>query len=289
METIIDQLVYLSLGEGRHVDELRFALLSAARFRTEGAGWSIRVYTDRPDLFVDAPADVRSVTAETASEWAGPHGYVYRGKILALADALADPGTERAAIIDGDTYFTKSPTHLFSRIGPGRTMVHRREGRPYPPEVAALRTVLTQYTPVDSTGSSWRITETEPLWNSGVVGMHRSDAGFCAEALDLNDQLLDHGFGERSHTAEMVAFGVVLDRRSRIKECFDVLTHYWPAAIRGPFLLRLRDAWSDPSLAPDAAFAQLWEHRPRESRKERTKLWIKRVAAKGGVELGRRT
>jgi hypothetical protein len=281
--------VYLSLGTGQHVDEIRFSVLSADRFRTEDADWSIRVYTDRPELFADLRADLCTVTPETASSWSGPHAYVYRGKIMALADALGDPGITRAAIIDGDTYFTKSPTRLFSRIAPGRTVVHVREGRPRPPELAALRTVLTRHTPVDQGGVPWDIEETETLWNSGVIGLHRSDAGLCDEALHLNDQLLDHGFAERSHIAEMVGFGVVLARRSTISECRDVVTHYWPADRRDRFATRLRETWADPSSDPEAGFARLWDDRPRETVNQRIKFRIKRVAAMAGVELGRRS
>jgi hypothetical protein len=281
--------VYLSIGVGQHVDEIRFSMLSADRFRTEDADWSIRVYTDRPELFTDVRADVRTVTKETATSWSGPHSYVYRGKIKALADALGDPEVTRAAIIDGDTYFTKSPARLFSRIEPGRTVVHVREGRPRPPEIAALRSVLTRYTPVDLAGAPWNIEETETLWNSGVIGMHRSDACLCDEALHLNDQLLDHGFAERSHIAEMVGFGVALARRSTIAESRDVVTHYWPADKRDRFAVRLRETWADPSTGPEAGFARLWNDRPRESVNERIKFRIKRVASMAGVELGQRS
>jgi hypothetical protein len=279
--------VYLSIGKGQHVDEIRFSLLSADRFHSDDAEWSIRVYTDHPESFADLRADVQIVPPETATSWSGPHGYVYRGKIAALAEALTEPGTSRAAIIDGDTYFTRSPAHLFSRIAPGRTVIHLREGRPRAAETAALRTVLSEYTPVDTAGAPWGIVETETLWNSGVVGVHRSDAALCHEALYLNDQLLDHRFAEQSHTAEMVAFGVVLARRSKITECHDVVTHYWPADIRDPFAVRLRETWSAPSADPASAFARLWEDRPREGLNRRTKFWIKRLAAKAGVEVGR--
>ena len=281
--------MYLSLGAGRHVDEARFSVLSAARFHGDGAGWAVRVYTDRPDLFADLPAEVEALSPDTVRSWAGRHDYVYRGKIAALADALARPGTARAAVIDGDTYFTRSPSRLFRWVAPGRSVVHRREGRPHPPEQAALRSVLAGHVPVDRTGVPWGVTETQTLWNSGVVGLHRADAALCDEALDLTDQLLDHGFGERSHTAEMVAVGVVLERRTVIRETSGTVTHYWPAAIRKPFLPQLQQAWSDPTLDPAAAFERLWPQRPRESHLDRGKLWVKRTAGRAGLELGRRT
>jgi hypothetical protein len=72
----------------------------------------------------------------------------------------------------------------------------------------------------------------EVLWNSGVVALHASDAHLCEEVRGLTDQLLDHGFADHSHIAEMAAFGVVLSRRSRLAECHDVVSHYWPTELR---------------------------------------------------------
>ncbi len=278
--------MYVSLGAGRHVDEMRFSVLSAARFRSDGdAGWQARLYTDRPDAFSDLPVTVEAVDGTTAGRWSGPHGYVYAAKISALADALAAPGVDRAAVIDGDTYFTRPPGELFRRISPGSSLMHVREGRPAPPERAALEKVLSTHDPVDSTGASWGLTAQEILWNSGVVGLSREDAGLCAEAGALTDQLLAHGFGELSHTAEMVAFGTVLDRRTSVGECFDVVTHYWPTELRRPFDDRLATVWSTADVAPDEAFETLWRDRPRPRPVSRAKFRVKRLAGRIGVEL----
>lgn len=285
-EALIDTLVYVSLGAGRHVDELRFSVLSAARFLTaERPEWQVRLYSDQPDTFADLPVTVEAVDETTARQWSGTHGYVYSAKILALADALQKPGTDRAAVIDGDTYFSRSPAELFSRLAPGKSLMHVREGRPAPPERAALEKVLNAHDPVDSSGTSWGMTAQEILWNSGVVGLCAEDAGLCTEVVALTDQLLEHGFGELSHTAEMVAFGTVLDRRTSVGECFDIVTHYWLTELRQPFDARLRDVWADAGMAPDDAFASLWRERPREGAVSRAKFRVKRLARRVGVEL----
>ncbi|MCW2616115.1 MAG: hypothetical protein JWN08_3109 [Frankiales bacterium] len=274
--------MYLSLGEGRHVDELRFSVLSAARFAP--GGWDVRLYTDRPDAFAGLPVSVRHVDDATAAGWSGTAGYVYRSKIEALAETLRSPGVQRAAIIDGDTYFTRSPAELFAGVSPARTVMHLREGRPAPPEVAALEQVLSRCQPVDLAGVPWGMTSQETLWNSGVVALHTVDVDLCAEVAHLTDQLLDQGFAEFSHTAEMVAFGVVLGRRTLLGECHGAVTHYWQTELRSRFRPLLQQAWADPSLRQDEAFDRLWRRRPRLGPSGRAKFVAKRLAAKVGVE-----
>lgn len=264
---------------------MQFAILSAARFRTEAADWRIVLYTDRTESFAGLPVDIRLVDSATAAEWASPHQYVYRGKIRALADSLATPGTQRSVIVDGDTYFTRSPAELLARIAPGTAVMHVFEGPPAPPEVNALRHVLAQYQPVDTAGKSWDIVENEPLWNSGVVGLHTDDAYLCHEATYLTDQLLDHGFAGFSHIAEMLAFGVCLDRRVAVRECFGIITHYWQTDIRLPFLDVLADVWADPTLNRREAFYVLWARRPRPGVEWRTKFIIKRLVRRVGINV----
>lgn len=285
LEAVIDSLLYLSLGEGRHVNEIRFSLMTAARTRSADDQWQVVLYTDRPDLFAGLPAQLHAVDDETAAAWSRAGEYVYRGKICALDAELRRPGVDRAAIIDGDTYFKRDVSSVFDRVRPGRTVMHLREGRPGPPEERALRRVLEGGQLADLSGQPWGITRREILWNSGVVGMHREDARLLPEVLHLNDELLRRGFAEESHIAEMLAFSVVLDRRTRIKDCYDIVMHYWFWDLREAFHRHLSRAWSGADTDPEAACALLWPERPKPKLVPRVKFAIKRAAARVGVEL----
>src|SRR3954468_18996136 len=129
-------LVYLSLGSGPHVGEIRFSALSAAKYLVAASSWRIVVYTDDPGSFEGLPVEVRRVDAGTAASWKEPHGYFFRSKIKVLEASLQTDAAS-SAIIDGDTYFRKSPDVLFRRIAHGRSVLHQREGLPAPPEQAA--------------------------------------------------------------------------------------------------------------------------------------------------------
>jgi hypothetical protein len=283
-EFSINSLIYLSLGQGKHVNEIRFSVLTAARFLLEDSDWRILIYTDDRETFAGLPVEILEVDEATAREWAGAKGYVYRSKIIVLADSLREQQSQRSAIVDGDTYFKHSPEALFRRIVPGTSLMHVREGRPMPPERRGFEHVIGMGQPVDLRGSSWDLLEDETMWNSGVVGLDVSDVRLCDDALDLNDQLLKKGFGDHSHTAEMVALGVVLSRRTRIRECFDVVVHYWPGEMRPVFGVRLGEVFG--SSAPQAKkYETLWRARPKESLERRVKFRVKRLMHKVGIEL----
>ncbi len=284
----MDDLVYFSFGEGRHVDELRFSILSAARYLGDGSGdgddWRIVVYADRTEPFADLPVEVRPVTPETVAEWIGPHRYIWRAKIQVIEQALA-AGADRCLYVDGDTYLVRSPRVLFDRLGPGRSLLHLREGRPPAPEEAALAHVLASSEPAATDGRPWRFRGDRASWNAGVVGLHASDAGLCREVGHLTDQLLAAGFDRYSHTSEQVAFTVVLDERTRLRAAHDVIRHYWRADLRRPFGARLAETMSDRSLSPEAQFRLLWDHRPQEEPARRAKQSVKRLAWRVGVRV----
>jgi hypothetical protein len=278
-------LVYVCLGNGRHVNELRFSVLTAAQFLGDGGNWNILLFSDSAQPFEGLPVQFRYVEPSVAARWCGPHQYVYRSKICALAASLDLQETERSVIVDGDTYFKQSPSRLFERVGPGAALMHLREGPPEASERAALEATLNKKEPVDLNGDLWHIRAREIMWNSGVVGLHKLDSVLCNEAIHLTDQLLDQGFGELSHTAEMVAFGVTLARRTKVRECFDIIVHYWQAELRQPFSTRLSATWADESLSHDEQLTALWPHRPRADFKARSKFFVKRLARKVRVEL----
>lgn len=282
----MDDVVYLSVGTGRHVNELRFSIMSAARHLRDDSSWRIILYADDATPFADLPVDVVLVDPATWAEWVGPHQYVWRAKIEVMVRALAAPGTSRCVYVDGDTYFRRSPAEMISRVGPGRSLLHTREGRPPPPEVAALRHVLDQHRPADTAGRAWSLGADRASWNAGVVGLHEDDASLCREVAHLTDQLLAHGFDEHSHTAEQVGFTVCLtERTKKVRESHDVLMHYWRDDLRDPFAPLLEEAWTDPSATPEQSFHRLWPNRPRERPMKRAKTAVKRLAWRLGARI----
>lgn len=280
----MDHLVYISFGEGRHVDEVRFSVQTAARHLAAGGGaWGVDVWTDRPEQWKDLPVSVVEVSPEQALAWMGPHRYVWRAKIEVLRAALAAADGGRCLYVDGDTWWSRSPSVVFDRIGPGRSVMHLREGRPPAPEVAALAHVLERHQPVDGSGHAWTFPADRDSWNAGVIGLHPADAGACPEVASLTDQLLEHGFGEHSHTSEQLAFAVALQARTEVSECRDAVVHYWPTEMREPFGAALAQAREADGVGERELFERLWSCRPRPTAQRRAKEGAKRLLRRVGV------
>lgn len=277
----LDCLVYLSLGNGPHIDEVRFSVLSAFSHRRPKSSWRIVIYTDNQQSLEGLQVEFRHVDSITAASWTAPHGVFYRSKIKALEASLR-AGASRSVLIDGDTYFRRSPDELFDRIAPGASILHLREGPPAPPVRAAIRHVLEQHVPVDLDGTPWGLTEETTIWNAGVLGLHRTDVALCERALRLMDQLEACDFHRYSHVSEQIALTMCFGRYTRIKECMDVLVHYWPSEIRQPFRIHMTRVYQNPLAS---TYVALWPHRPRFGLTDRVKLRVKRAARRVGVEL----
>lgn len=260
-------LIYLSYGEGIHEQEIAFSILSAYRWLGVGRpDWRIVVYTDRPETFSTLDVVTVSLDAKRLNDWAGASGFGHRRKIMALRDALSRFDGP-SALLDGDTYFRCSPNRLMARVGPGRAVMHLREGvvNTLPgraqKELVAMLDSVGSFT--DLAGEPLTITAGEPMWNSGVVGVHPSDSRLLDEAIHLTDQFCRHS---RLHTLEQFALGLVLSRRASLREAGDVVFHYWDRSFRDPFHRVLPGVLSKHSTLPLAERVRLsYSHRPRSS------------------------
>jgi hypothetical protein len=188
----LNNLLYLSYGAGIHEQETVFSLLSAwHHVSPQNGDLRFLLYTDRPQIFAGLPVLVEPLSAEQLTEWDGPCRASDRRKIQALQHALGKY-SGATVLLDGDTWLRKSPKILFDRIGPGRAVMHLREGRlteigtPIPTEMAA---VLRRERFTDSAGRPLDVPPDSAMWNSGVIGIDPSDAAKLGEALNLMDQL----------------------------------------------------------------------------------------------------
>ena len=277
-------LLYLSYGQGLHEQEVAFSLLSAWRWAEPGAN-EIRflVYTDHPESFAGLPVTIELVPREQWDEWAGPFQFNHRRKIIALGHAL-QKYSGATVLLDGDTWFRKSPRLLFGRVGPGHAVMHIREGRlteikmPIPLEMAGL---LQRYRFTDSSGRVVEIPASSAIWNAGVVGMHPGDKGLLGEVLHLTDQMCAKS---KLHILEQFAFSYVLEQRMvQLTEAADVVFHYWPPYLHEPFRLKLPRIMAEYASLPLAERAgRCYVERPRPTMSRRAKV----IAKKGLQTLG---
>ena len=280
-------LVYLSYGTGPHVDEIIFSILSVHHWIDPAeSGIEIIVYTDNPAAFVGLGATIVELDDATLREWSGPMNYAHRRKPEALRDALARTGG-RVAMIDGDTWFRQSPAALFDRIRPGRAILHIREYRlAYHDDAQSqfFATLLAGREWHDLSGRPIKIGDNPAMWNSGVIGMHASDARLVDEALHLLDQLAEAA--PDIHYIEQFAFGHCL-APLQLTEAAHTVFHYWPLHLRDPFKQRLAAVLDEGRGMPISERAhRAFAARPRASIAAQAKMAVKTMLFRLGLRTG---
>lgn len=280
-------LVYLSYGTGPHVDEIIYSILSVHHWIGPAeSGIEIIVYTDSPAAFVGLGATIVELDDATLREWAGRMNYAHRRKPEAMRDALARTGG-RVAMIDGDTWFRQSPAALFDRIAPGRGILHiceYRLGDHDDPQSQSFAAMLAEREWRDLSGRPIATGNNPAMWNSGVIGVHSSDAGLIDEALHLLDQLAEAAPG--THYIEQFAVGHCL-APLQLAEAADTVFHYWPPHLRDPFKHRLAAVLAEGQGMPLHERAhRAFSARPRASIAAQAKMALKTLLFRLGVPAG---
>lgn len=277
-------LVYLSYGgQPTQVAETTYGVLSGRR--AAGPGTDVLLYTDSPSSYAGLPVDLRVITPQEMTEWAGPHGYAHRRKTAVVDDALTALGAP-VVFVDSDTWFRRPATRLFERVGPGRTVLHLREGnldqgRAPDRELAAALDGRT-YAQLD--GTPLTLARDVPMWNSGVVGIHPDDGHLVREALHLTDQV--YAEHQELPTVEQLALGYFLESRTRVSPASDVVYHYWHPIVRAPFHERLPSLLEETAALPlEQRLEALHRARPRLHGRDRAK----HLARQAYRATGRRT
>src|SRR5215831_2779715 len=286
----MDNLLYLSYGQGPHVDQLVYAVLSALdMLGRESSSYRIIVYTDNPVVLGDLPVHIETLDSKRLDDWAGPFGFNHRRKIFAIKEALQKFGG-RLVYCDADTYFLKHPHKIFARIRPGHTVMHIREGHLYDSHAGDVANFLKDHDLRNRAGRRWNITPDTPIFNAGVIGLHEADISLLDEVLHLTDQIYPH---VRIHTIEQFAFSGCFQQCTKLRQSYDVVHHYWPPPGRALFSEELHRVLRDPSISSqEERFRRLLPHQPRQSishnrhfvtMRRRMYLRVRRMAQRIGV------
>jgi hypothetical protein len=262
----MNNLVYLSYGQGPHIDELVFSVLSALHMiGPDRTNYRIIVYTDNPRILGDLPVHMELLGEKDLGEWAGPFGMNDRRKFFIARNALQKFGG-RLVFCDADTYFLEHPRKLFRRIRPGHTLLHIKEGHLNYCHAGELANFLERPHDLRTvTGQPWRLTQNALMFNSGVIGMDEADISLLDEVIYLADQIYPY---VKMRSVEQFAFGVCFAQYTRLRESYDIIYHYWPMPRRAVFQEQLRRILHDPSIVSDEErYHQLLPHRPSQSQK----------------------
>jgi hypothetical protein len=147
------------------------ALLSALKLLHNCPRAKIVVATDRPELFRRYPVETTTITADQKESMSFGRRYHFGIKAACLIEILKR--ADRLIFMDCDHYPYADPSRGFRRISPTRSFMRKCEGqhRLYP-VLSGKNVKIGDYT----------LTGHEPMWQSGILGIHRANAGALAEA-----------------------------------------------------------------------------------------------------------
>ena len=291
----MNNLVYYVYGADQYVRQTLFSIMSALRFEAStNRPWRIIIYTDNPDPYRDLNATLEYLDADRMREWAGPANFGHRRKIFALQHSLETYGP--SVLLDCDTYFRKSPRRLFARMGPGNIIMHLCEARfdrlSHPDAVALAQGLCSA--PFSVCDQLYGFTMKSLMWNSGVVGLHTADAHLIEQVICLSDAIYQRSLTPSSGKpaawcalSEQVAWSRVLAGAARVRECGDIVFHYWLHDLRTPFQKVLAERLEGTPLPLRQELAdEIYQLRPQASRpqgvKANIKMWIRSLLFRGG-------
>jgi len=280
----MNNILYLCLGGGNFVLQARFSIFSAFRHRPgDQREVAFHVYTDTPEKFEDLPVHVERIDQKTIDRWLAGQGYVPRAKIALLEEALRQLDGP-CILVDTDTYFTRWPGVLFDRIGPGRSIMHVREGLLRNWGLIELARFVEEHPVQTVDGKTWTLSSEEVTWNSGVVGLHPADQALCHDALALSDHFWQK---TRVWIAEQYALSVVLSRKTKRREAVDVVNHYLMTILKDAFDRMLPAIMETTATLPlEQRARELWKYRPVLPLSLRVKYYAKMYAKRMGLKRG---
>src|SRR5262249_45441788 len=145
----------------------------------------------------------------------------------------------------------------------GHTVMHIREGHLDDCHGSDVAAFLENHDLRTISGRRWNISRDTPMFNAGVVGLHEADISLLDEVVYLTDQIYPH---VRIHSVEPFPVSPCFDLRTKLRQSYDIVHHYWPPPGRALFGAELHRILHDPSISSqDERFRRLLPRQPRQS------------------------
>jgi hypothetical protein len=230
-------LVIQSFGRESELKRAIFTILSFyAHSSAPIEQTSVMVFTDNPDYFKSyfegLPINYVLLTPEKVKSMRGDIDFLHRMKIALIEEAF-DTYKSNLLYTDSDTFFTADPTPLMQTLSPNRSYMHLWEYKFESMEEMPLPAGKTFHAYLDlikskafklADGTSFTISPQLSSWNAGVMMMHSSHAAFIPDVYELTEQTYPE---TKNHASEQYAFSIVLETRTKLQACDNVIYHYW--------------------------------------------------------------
>ena len=235
----ITNLVYLSYGREVEYYRTLFAIFSAVAWYTgSGGAFRIILYTDKPEVFEPYLSDIQieyyTLTPEILKQMLGKSDYIHRRKIAVVELTANRYPNENLIFLDSDTFFKADTQSLLDRLQAGSSLMHKREftianglsifasyNEAEEPQ-AFVNYITTNNITIDHSEEHFGVEEF--CWNSGVLGLHNDSYIYLPDVMKTSDILYAHS---KWFIIEQLAFSFVLQLKTEVKACDDLIIHYW--------------------------------------------------------------
>ncbi|HTP30460.1 MAG TPA: hypothetical protein VMK12_32985 [Anaeromyxobacteraceae bacterium] len=218
------RLVYVAYGKEEFRVQALYSALSALAHAGE-VPFVLHVCTDVPSCFGTIADQVvlRSAGPAEVSAWLGPQNFPLRAKPAVFREFSERYPADPILLVDSDTFFVSDVDRVLARIGPHRAVLWEREYH-----VATSETALMCRFRRRMRHAKWHdkpIRFDVDMWNTGVVGLHPSEASLISEWLGFVDEVYPR---TRRWLLEQFAISYLLGQSGcAIHGCEDAVVHYW--------------------------------------------------------------
>jgi hypothetical protein len=252
-------------------------LAHSALARAGDVDLRVHLYVDEPAFFrgVADRVELHAMTPERIAEWQGPLRFVHRLKAKMIEDLVAAHPADPILYLDADTFFVRDVAEVFSRIGPGRAVMHVKEYPVATTETGQLRRFRKHMRPLSFEGrpidlDGW-------MWNAGAVGMDPAQFGVVPRWLRFIDELYPR---YRKGLVEQYSISLLLQREAELAPCDDAVFHYWFQ--KDEYVARIREHLGALARLPPAMQAEFLRARrielpPPAERKHRRRGLLARL------------
>jgi hypothetical protein len=219
----MEHLIYLACGHRSVQVQALYAAYSALSWK--GAlELKVHMYSDAPAVFQPLAGQIQlhELSGEKVRAWRGTGNYAFRIKIAALAEAAREHSDDRVLFADSDSFFFADFAPVFSRIGSGNAVLHRKEYSVMSHPTGQLQRFRRRMGKFHFRGSA--IDLNADMWNSGAIGLHPSQFHLLHTVLAFIDAISPH---YKKQLVEQYAVAYFLQKNSQVHACDDVLFHYW--------------------------------------------------------------
>ena len=234
--------VILAYGRETELWRAAFAVLSFyAWYEGDKTKVQTVVFTDCPKFFTpyfeELPVSYSLLTPAKLQQMQGPDHYIHRVKLAVVHEVFQNHPSDNLLFCDSDTFFVAKAEPLLQGLKTDVSFMHLREFtfveaiaiyadfQPAKQDRFPRKCIeLLEGRTFSVGGKEQQFSKNQYLWNSGVLGLHKSIQQLMPEICALNDAIYK---GCGWITSEQIAFSLALPVKTQLLPTNQYVFHYW--------------------------------------------------------------